>query len=125
MRYNDNYILYKCSKLKNLYVDDEVPVQVLAYPNPFKDVSQSAATLYVPVGTKELYQNATCWKQFGTIAEMDFTAVPNIRYTEPAEVRCYDTIGRRTKVDGTAKGLTIERWNDGTIRKVLTRRTSS
>jgi hypothetical protein len=38
---------------------------------PFSGVSLSDAILYVPAGTKKLYEVAEYWKEFGTIIEGD------------------------------------------------------
>ena len=65
----------------------------------------SFATLYVPVGSKEAYQAADYWHEFGNIVEMDFTAIED---TLVDDTLCgvndayYDLQGRR--VGEPAKG---------------------
>lgn len=56
-----------CSKLRHVYVSSSVP-PACAY-RTFEGVNLPAATLYVPVGSKEAYQNAEYWNKFGSIVE--------------------------------------------------------
>ena len=62
-----NYAFYMCNNLKTVYCQAvEPPVLEDAFGN-------FTATLYVPVGSKEKYQQAEVWKNFETIEEMDFS----------------------------------------------------
>ena len=93
-----------CSKLKSIYIDRNVknigddtfsgctklqevriavhdPAAISLGSNVFNGVKTSTATLYVPQGSKELYEKADVWKTFGTIKEM--RAVGRPQYEEP------------------------------------------
>ena len=58
---------YNCLSLQNVSVSWTTPLSVPA--NIFPYVNTSAVKLYVPTGTKTLYQAANVWKNFGTIVE--------------------------------------------------------
>ena len=86
-----------------IYAMSETPA-MLDY-DTFSMTDISFATLYVPVGSKEAYQAADYWNEFGNIVEMDFTAIED---TLVDDTLCgvndayYDLQGRR--VGEPAKG---------------------
>lgn len=51
----------------------EIHIKALAPPtiehDTFSDYAYSSATLYVPKGSKKVYQNANVWKEFHNIIE--------------------------------------------------------
>lgn len=51
--------------------------------SPFSQDTYSSATLYIPKGTKQLYQAAEGWKDFVNMVEMDGEAVPVEGEQEP------------------------------------------
>ena len=57
-----------CSSLTDFYVDWTTTLPTIE-GNLFMDASIGTATLHVPVGSLELYQNADQWKDFGSIVE--------------------------------------------------------
>jgi hypothetical protein len=59
----------RCSSLRNVVVLHTTPPSINY--NTFYDVPLSYAILTVPKGSKTAYQNASFWKNFGTIVEMD------------------------------------------------------
>ena len=59
-----------CSKLSEVRVAVADPAAISLGSNIFRGVNVSAATLYVPYGSRELYAKADVWKEFGTIKEM-------------------------------------------------------
>ncbi len=63
---------YECTGLQSIYCYKSNPLTITT--NVFYNVNKSTCTLYVPVGTKSLYQAATGWKDFSKIVEMS-TAV--------------------------------------------------
>lgn len=58
-----------CTSLRSFTTHRETPVEIKE--EVFAGSSYKTATLYVPYGTKEKYQNAPVWKDFGTIVEME------------------------------------------------------
>ena len=58
-----------CSSLTSVTVEWEKPLKVSWSDWIFDEVPLSQATLYVPIGTKEAYEAAAVWKDFGNIVE--------------------------------------------------------
>lgn len=78
-------------------------------------------TLYVPAGTKALYENRKGWKEFANIVEMEPTEVKTISDgTSAAEIIArYDVSGR--SISKLQHGLNFLRMSDGTVKKVIVR----
>ena len=80
-----------CTSLESVTVEWETPLSV---PNLFNwgtsAVNTSTATLFVPSGTKGLYEVADVWKDFGTIVEYNFT---NTSYIEAQTLKIYASNG--------------------------------
>ena len=76
-------------------------------------------TLYVPAGTKALYENRYGWKEFANIVEMEPTEVKTISDgTSAAEIIArYDVSGR--SISKLQHGLNFLRMSDGTVKKVF------
>ena len=77
--------------------------------NIFTNTVYDNATLYVPTGTKSLYEKREPWNLFFYIAEMDFTGIDEVFDEvkgENGEVKTiYDLQGR--KVEVPSEGLYI------------------
>lgn len=78
----------------------------------------TSATLYVPQGTKELYENTDGWKEFRTIVEIDITCIEDIEGSGRGMVSVYDLNGRKLSA-ASQRGINILRMDDGTTRKVI------
>ena len=61
------FVFSRFSKLKNLHVDDPNPVAL--DNNVFTEGKYFTINIYVPAGTKEIYQNTDGWKNFFNIIE--------------------------------------------------------
>lgn len=59
-----------CSELKEVTVENPDPSTITLGINVFSNVPLAECTLYVPVGSKALYENADVWKNFGQIVEV-------------------------------------------------------
>ncbi len=59
----------ECTSLKSVTVNSRRPMRIK--DDSFIDSSYKTATLYVPYGSKETYQNADVWRDFGHIEEMN------------------------------------------------------
>ena len=63
------------------------------------------ATLYVPAGTKDAYQNADEWKKFWNIIEFDPSGIQNSTFDKKVYLSVYDLNGKR--LQKPAKGINI------------------
>lgn len=81
--------------------------------------SFSSATLYVPEGTKGLYESTPAWNRFANIIEDNDTKVvePQAADASAASVQCYSLDGRRR--NEPVKGVYILRNVNGTVRKIM------
>ena len=65
-----------CSSLTSVKVNIETPLPIDCNPFP----NRANVTLYVPAGSKALYEAAEYWSQFSNIVEMPKCATPTITY---------------------------------------------
>ena len=74
----------------------------------FTNAVYDNATLYIPNGTKSLYEKRDPWNIFFYIVEMDYTGIENVK-AESGEVKTiYDLTGRKLKGEnGKLKGIYI------------------
>ena len=95
-----------CEKITEIKVALEKPIRVDA--NIFTDAVYDNATLYIPNGTKSLYEKREPWNLFFYIVEMDYTGIENVK-AESGEVQTiYDLTGRKLKGEnGKLKGIYI------------------
>lgn len=87
---------YGCTGLTTIYSMNTVPP---TYKGGFENKCYLYATLYVPTGSLEAYQEAEPWKNFWTITEFDpATGIENVTVDsgagENGEMRIYDLQGR-------------------------------
>lgn len=66
-----------CTALKKIYSGITNPGRL--YDNVFYKLDKSACILYVPVGSKGLYQETDGWKAFPNIVEFDASALKSIK----------------------------------------------
>jgi hypothetical protein len=66
-----------CSGLGSIYAYPVAPINLETSKDVFYNVYKSICTLYIPSGSKNLYQTATQWKDFTKIVELDPTTVAN------------------------------------------------
>ena len=106
-----------CSGLKSIYSYITSPTSSTG--SNFNSSHYTNATLYVPKGTKTLYQNTDGWKKFQNIVEFDASAVQKVsgEETEAKVTGYYFIDGKR--LSQPQKGLNIIRMSDGTTRKVV------
>lgn len=70
--YIGNYAFIFCSGLKSIFVNLSTPIDLINSISVFYQVDFLKCTLYVPFGSKTIYQLANHWKDFKNIVEMDF-----------------------------------------------------
>ena len=104
----------RCDKIKEIKVGAEKPIR--GDENIFTDAVYDNATLYIPNGTKSLYEKREPWNIFFYIVEMDFTGIdevfeevkgePTVDASQNGKVKTiYDFQGR--KVEVPSKGIYI------------------
>ena len=87
----------------------------------FLNSTYASAILYVPKGTKALYESTDGWKLFFNIQEGDPTTgiVSTKDDINKVEVSRYDIKGQR--LNAPRKGINIVRYSDGTTEKIVVR----
>ena len=92
-----------------------------AMKNCFMDDVYKAATLYVPVGTKDMYASAVCWKEFSNIVEGSIAGVEVVDamdFNAPFEIFRLDGIRVKGNVEDLHPGIYIVR--QGNASKKIT-----
>jgi len=68
----------ECKSLRSIYVNSTIPLDLTNSTNVFSNVDKTTCTLYVPIGSKTLYQAANQWKDFTNVVEVNTTSTKNI-----------------------------------------------
>jgi hypothetical protein len=64
-----SFCFAECSSLRTFSIANPDPSTITLGEEIFWSVNIQDATLYVPIGSKELYANAPVWKEFGKIED--------------------------------------------------------
>ncbi len=106
-------IFNTCKNLTSVTVLNSTPADISegVFPN------RTNATLYVPKGSKEVYEAADYWKDFKEIIEIDPAGIEQITGSENGKAMIFTIDGKR--VDDLKKGLNVIRMKDGKMRKVV------
>lgn len=107
-----------CESIKSIYLRSENVVTPTSGYH-FDEALYDTATLYVPTGTKGLYQGDPYWGQFKNIVEFSVTDIESV-----IDHIDNSAIDRIYTLDGAAQrsvrdGLQILRMNDGKTKKVI------
>ncbi len=100
----DSHVFEGCSSLTSIYMMDETPPP-LYYPDFFMAKHYIDATLYVPNGCLEAYQNANSWNNFWDIREFDPTGIDDVKSDNENATTVYDLNGR--VVENPTNGIYI------------------
>lgn len=102
---------FRTTTIKTLYCKSETPCSLGR--DVFDDEMYLFTTLYVPKGSKSLYQSADGWKNFSSIEEYDSTSLSSVRENESASVE-YDIFGRSSSKPGlsVSNGKVIYKLSD-------------
>ena len=92
-----------CEKITEIKVALEKPIRGSA--DIFADAVYDNATLYIPNGTKSLYEKREPWNIFFDIVEIDFTGIEDVEAEGEMVQTIYDLQGR--KVEVPSEGLYI------------------
>lgn len=71
-----------CLGLTSIYVNSITPIDLSDSTNVFDQVNKSTCTLYIPAGSKALYQSANQWKDFVNIVEIFSTGTNELTGNE-------------------------------------------
>ena len=82
-----------CEKIKEIKVDGETPIN--GNENVFANVVYGNAILYIPNGTKSLYEEVEPWSLFSNIVEMYSTGIDEVKGKDGNVEGIYDLSGRR------------------------------
>lgn len=106
-----------CSSLISVIADMKIPAKI--EETTFDTETVLDATLYVPQGYIEKYENADYWRYFQVIKEIGTqTGIDSVTASDAAkEVARYGING--LLLNGQAKGLNIVKYSDGTIKRVM------
>ena len=64
------FSFYGCTSLTSIYANSISPVDLTSKIDVFYGVDKSTCTLYVPTGSKSVYQTANKWQDFVNISEL-------------------------------------------------------
>lgn len=102
-----------CSGLTSIYCNISNPDCIAEYA--FYDIS---SIIYVPLGTKEEYENRGFQEFRGTFVEMDMTGIKETTMKQTAKpTEYYNLKGQR--INKPERGVVIVKYSDGTSKKVL------
>ena len=117
VRYLGNFLLANCLSLESVVSLIDKPVEVRYDSDKCFGEIYAGPILYVPYGTKALYQIHEQWSGFKEIIEMDPTGISVISDDDCNASSNYSINGMKTS--NTYKGLNIIRMNNGKTRKVM------
>jgi hypothetical protein len=78
-------VFYNCITLNSIYTFSQTPIDLSTKSYVFNGVNKTTCTLYVPIGSKSLYQAAVQWKDFTNIIEFT-TSTPSVIDNERIKV---------------------------------------
>jgi len=125
---NMSYPFLACTKIKSIYNRSKTPYifeldQYFEWDFIFGNGDPgnecySNCTLYVPIGTKEVYEKAKYWRDFANIKEFDPTGISSATKADNNEIKTiYGLDGTRTRT--MKRGLNIIKMQDGSVKKVI------
>ena len=107
----ESFAFSYCTGLRNIVSRIEEPMAIEKYvfnSNPDSYIYENA-TLYVPKGTKGLYQQTEVWNQFKNIVEGEPTSetgINSLSVSQPID-GCYTIDGRKLEALPTKKGIYV------------------
>ena len=107
-----------CSGLTSIYVYAEKVPKIDS--KAFEGFDAKKCTLYVPMGTRDIYRLFGFGNYFENIVEFDATGIDKTTTsTEVEEVARYSVNGQR--LSAPTKGLNIVKYSDGSVKKAAVR----
>ena len=97
----------------NMYCDIKEPI--ILTDNPFINTDITNAVLYVPYGSKEKYEAAQYWQDFGNIVEKDMSSVMTVKGDKQMiGVRYYNLAGIESAELQPGVDIEVTTYSDGT-----------
>ena len=97
----------------NMYCDIKEPI--ILTDNPFINTDITNAVLYVPYGSKEKYEAAQYWQDFGNIVEKDMSSVMTVKGDKQMiGVRYYNLAGIESAELQPGVNIKVTTYSDGT-----------
>jgi len=107
---------YGCSSVEEIYAFATTPSS--CGDDAFGKIDKETCILYVPQESLELYKVADGYKDFFNIRGIDMSGIDDVQSVAANEVVARYTIDGRAATSQT-KGLVIERYSDGSVKKVI------
>jgi hypothetical protein len=80
----DDYAFWMCINIASIKICSSIPIDISSvWQSVFDESVYSKCTLYVPKGSKSLFQGTVGWKEFANIIEVDFMNASNLRGNAP------------------------------------------
>ena len=97
----------------NMYCDIKEPI--ILTDNPFINTDITNAVLYVPYGSKEKYEAAQYWQDFGNIVEKDMSSVTTVKGDrQVTDARYYNLAGVESTEPQPGVNIKVTTYTDGT-----------
>ena len=65
------YAFASCNNLNSIFSYSILPIDLINHQGVFEGINKTTCTLYVPFGSKAVYQSANQWQDFTNIVEME------------------------------------------------------
>lgn len=145
----NGYSFYNCTGLLSIHANAAIPIDLTNSPTVFYGVNKTNCILYVPKGSKTLYQVADQWKDFSNIVEEEINDINKVKATpmlitpnitsnyftvknieEPTEISVYNVSSKKIlqkfiqtneliSVKGWTKGIYLVKLNATTAKLVV------
>ena len=114
--YIDSYCFSNCRNLTSVISKNPTPPVCEDY-GAFGRATTTNGVLYVPKGSKQLYQEANYWGAFATIEEYDSSAIEEIKENRNTTTEYYNLQG--IKVENPENGIFIKKQGSHTSKVLL------
>ena len=111
---------WNCQSMKTIYNFNPEPLEVKWPLFLLRSEWALDATLYIPIGTREAYENSYPWASFAEIVEFDPTHIDQHVAKPTGRVTYFNANGKRQS--SLQRGLNIVLHADGTSTKKMVRR---
>ena len=109
----ESWAFSSCSQIETIHCKSKHPIEI---PYAFDSYNYSKATLYVPTGTKEVYQATAGWKEFKNIVETNETQNVNGDVNGDGETNGTDIVAMTNMILGkTEKKATADLNGDSEV----------
>lgn len=107
-----------CNNISNIFVNSDTPPQCYD-TDVFQGIIYMNASLYVPLGSLELYSSTSPWSEFEKIYEQDFAGICPVLSDSPhmSPLFYFDLKGK--KQTHPHRGVNIILWSNGSYSKTI------